>query len=155
MEYAAESRQTEIAEELMAFFLEHQLHDCFAASLYQMYDLLHPDVIMELAWKHKIMDVAMPYMIQVMREFQNRVDKLELAEKARREDQDEATKQQQGAMLYRECGSLACIAHTSAEPQLMLTYGAQGNPMAPVGNGPYGAGPAYATHPPGYGYPGM
>lgn len=29
------------------------------------YDLLRPDVILELAWKHKIMDFAMPYLIQV------------------------------------------------------------------------------------------
>lgn len=36
MEYASESRQTDIAEELMTFFLENDLHDCFAASLYQM-----------------------------------------------------------------------------------------------------------------------
>lgn len=73
MEYAAESRQPEIAEELLAYFLENKLHDCFAASLYQMYDLLHPDVILELAWKHKIMDFAMPYMIQVMRDYHSRV----------------------------------------------------------------------------------
>lgn len=31
----------------------------------QCYDLLRPDVILELAWKHKIMDFAMPYLIQV------------------------------------------------------------------------------------------
>lgn len=73
MEYAAESRQPEIAEELLAYFLDNKLYDCFAASLYQMYDLLHPDVILELAWKHKIMDFAMPYIIQVMREYQTRV----------------------------------------------------------------------------------
>ncbi len=73
MEYAAESRQAEIAEELMGFFLEEGLHECFAAALYQCYDLLHPDVILELAWKHKIMDFAMPYMIQVLREYSTKV----------------------------------------------------------------------------------
>ncbi|VDK62091.1 unnamed protein product [Gongylonema pulchrum] len=73
MEYAAESRQPEIAEELLAYFLDNKLHDCFAASLCQMYDLLHPDVILEMAWKHKIMDFAMPYMIQVMRDYHSRV----------------------------------------------------------------------------------
>lgn len=31
----------------------------------QCYDLLRPDVILELAWKHKINDFAMPYLIQV------------------------------------------------------------------------------------------
>jgi len=35
-------------------------------NLFQCYDLLRPDVILELAWKHKIVDFAMPYLIQVM-----------------------------------------------------------------------------------------
>lgn len=55
------------------YFVENNLHDCFAASLYQMYDLLHPDAVMELAWKHKITDLAMPFFIQTMREMHNRV----------------------------------------------------------------------------------
>ena len=52
---------------------QERLYDCFAAALYHCYDLLHPDVIMELAWKHKITDFAMPYMVQVMRDYQTRV----------------------------------------------------------------------------------
>ncbi len=81
MEYAAESRQSDIAEELMGFFLENDLHECFAASLYQCYDQLRPDVILELAWKHKIMDFAMPYMIQVLREYTTKVLSLGLHER--------------------------------------------------------------------------
>ena len=54
-----------VAEDLLAYFLEHGAFDCFAACLFQCYDLLHPDVILELAWKHNIMDFAMPYLIQV------------------------------------------------------------------------------------------
>lgn len=73
MEYAAESRNVEIAEELLAFFLQNQNHECFAAALYQCYDLLRPDVILELAWKHNIMDFAMPYMIQTLREYTTKV----------------------------------------------------------------------------------
>ena len=42
MEYAAESRSTELAEELISFFLDERLYDCFAAALYHCYDLLHP-----------------------------------------------------------------------------------------------------------------
>lgn len=65
MEYAAESRQQEVAEELLGWFLQRGNHDCFAACLYQCYDLLRPDVILELAWRHNIMDFAMPFLIQV------------------------------------------------------------------------------------------
>ena len=73
MEYAAESKNAEVAEELLAYFLDKKAFDCFAACLFQCYDLLHPDVILELAWRHKIMDFAMPYLIQVMREYTSKV----------------------------------------------------------------------------------
>jgi hypothetical protein len=73
MEYAAESKNAQVAEELLAYFLDKKAYDCFAACLFQCYDLLHPDVILELAWRHNIMDFAMPYLIQVMREYTSKV----------------------------------------------------------------------------------
>jgi len=90
MEYAAESKNAEVAEDLLAYFLEHKAYDCFAACLFQCYDLLHPDVILELAWKHNIMDFAMPYLIQVMREYTSKVDKLEESENLRQTEEKEA-----------------------------------------------------------------
>ena len=36
MEYAAESGKQEIAEELLAWFLERNAYDCFAACLFQV-----------------------------------------------------------------------------------------------------------------------
>jgi len=73
MLYASESRNIDIAEDLIAWFLEDKNYECFAACLFQCYDLLRPDVILELAWRHNIMDFAMPYMIQVMREYTGKV----------------------------------------------------------------------------------
>jgi hypothetical protein len=73
MMYAGESRQIEIAEDLIEWFLDSNNHECFAACLFQCYDLLRPDVILELAWRHNIIDFAMPYMIQVMREYISKV----------------------------------------------------------------------------------
>lgn len=74
MLYAGESRNIEIAEDLIAWFLESKYHECFAACLFQCYDLLRPDVILELSWRHNIMDFAMPYMIQVIREYISKVE---------------------------------------------------------------------------------
>ncbi|XP_058137791.1 clathrin heavy chain 2 isoform X1 [Dasypus novemcinctus] len=65
MQYAAESRDTELAERLLQWFLEEGKKECFAASLFTCYDLLHPDVVLELAWRHGLMDFAVPYFIQV------------------------------------------------------------------------------------------
>ncbi|ESO91636.1 hypothetical protein LOTGIDRAFT_233411 [Lottia gigantea] len=107
MMYAGESRQVEIAEELIAWFLENKNNECFAACLFQCYDLLRPDVILELAWRHNIMDFAMPYMIQVMREYTAKVDKLEQSDAVRSEEEQRA--EDRPIVL--------------GEPQLMLTAG--------------------------------
>jgi hypothetical protein len=73
----------------------------------QCYDLLRPDVILELAWKHRIMDLAMPYLIQVTRELTSKVEKLEQSDAQR---QSEAAEETHKPMMINE-------------PQLMLTAG--------------------------------
>lgn len=131
--YASESRDTGIAEDLIAWFLENQYHECFAASLFQCYDLLRPDVILELAWRHNIMDFAMPYMIQVVREYISKVDKLEQAENVRSEEEQKA---EERPIVF-------------AEPQLMLTAGP--STMMPPPQAPSPQPAPYG----GPGYPGM
>ena len=76
METAAESRKPEVAEELLQFFVDNDLKDCFAAALYTCYDLIRPDVALELGWRNRIQDMAMPYLIQVVREYTSKVDEL-------------------------------------------------------------------------------
>ncbi len=65
METTASSGDSELAEELLTFFITNKEHECFAACLYTCYDLLKPDAVLELAWRHKLIDMAFPYMIQV------------------------------------------------------------------------------------------
>lgn len=135
MEYAAESHQQEIAEELLGWFLERGAFDCFAACLFQCYDLLRPDVIIELAWKHNIMDFAMPYLINVIREYTLKVDKLEANEAQREKESDS---QDHKPMIIPEA-------------QLMITAG-PGIGMTPQYAQPgYGAG-GYAQNMPYPGY---
>lgn len=78
MQYASESKDTELAEELLAWFLSEDKKECFAACLFTCYDLLRPDVVLETAWRHNIMDFSMPYFIQVMREYLSKVGLLEV-----------------------------------------------------------------------------
>lgn len=73
MQYASESKDIELAEELLAWFLQEDKKECFAACLFTCYDLLRPDVVLETAWRHNIMDFSMPYFIQVMREYLSKV----------------------------------------------------------------------------------
>uniref|UniRef100_A0A670Z3B5 Clathrin heavy chain n=1 Tax=Pseudonaja textilis TaxID=8673 RepID=A0A670Z3B5_PSETE len=73
MQYASESKDTELAEELLQWFLQEGKQECFGACLFTCYDLLRPDVVLETAWRHNIMDFAMPYFIQVMKEYLSKV----------------------------------------------------------------------------------
>lgn len=129
----------------------------FISSALKCYDLLRPDVILELAWKHKIMDFAMPYLIQVkrnemaitnqitiynnivvvlfdiwqvLREYTTKVDKLELNE-AQREKEDDTTEHKNIIQM---------------EPQLMITAGpAMGIPQQYAPNYPPVAAAAAAA----------
>jgi len=125
MQYAGESRQVEIAEDLIAWFLDEENHECFAAALFQCYDLLRPDVILELSWRHNIMNFAMPYMIQIMREYTAKVDKLEQADQMRSEQEDD--KEERPIMLE--------------QPQLMITAGPGMGGGMPPASAPYGVYP--------------
>uniref|UniRef100_A0A667HBR1 Clathrin heavy chain n=1 Tax=Lynx canadensis TaxID=61383 RepID=A0A667HBR1_LYNCA len=87
MQHAAESRDAELAEKLLQWFLEEGKRECFAASLFTCYDLLPPDVVLELAWRHNLVDLAMPYFIQVMREYLSKVDRLDASESLRKQEE--------------------------------------------------------------------
>jgi len=79
IEYAAESTNKELVEALLAYFIEQKNKECFAAMLYTCYDLLKPDAVLELAWRHGMTDFAMPYLINVLREYTQKVDTLTAA----------------------------------------------------------------------------
>ncbi|XP_065571260.1 clathrin heavy chain 1-like [Artemia franciscana] len=130
MEFAAESKSSQLAEELIAWFLETENQECFAACLYQCYDLLKPDVVLELAWRNGITDLAMPYLIQTIREYTAKVERLEELEAQRTEEK--ATEEVKPMMM---------------QPQLMLTSGPAG--MLPPG---YPQAVYPNTYAPGYGY---
>uniref|UniRef100_A0AAY4EBL7 Clathrin heavy chain n=1 Tax=Denticeps clupeoides TaxID=299321 RepID=A0AAY4EBL7_9TELE len=100
MQYASESKDTELAEELLQWFLLEEKRECFAACLFTCYDLLRPDVVLETAWRHNIMDFSMPYFIQVMREYLSKVDKLDASESLRKEE-EQATEAQ--PIVYGNC----------------------------------------------------
>lgn len=66
METVAQSNEPELAEELLRYFVTEKERECFSAMLYVCYDLIQPDVAMEVAWMNGLNDLAMPYMIQVI-----------------------------------------------------------------------------------------
>uniref|UniRef100_A0A803XN81 Clathrin heavy chain n=1 Tax=Meleagris gallopavo TaxID=9103 RepID=A0A803XN81_MELGA len=133
MQYAAESKDVELAEKLLQWFLEEGKQECFAACLFTCYDLLHPDVVLELAWRHNIMDFAMPYFVQVMREYLTKVDNLDASESLRKEEEQVT---EPTPIVFGQ--------------QLMLTAGPSAVP--PQTNFPYGYTAPGFTQPPVYGF---
>jgi len=77
MDTARDSGNQDLAEALVRYFDEAKLPDCFCACLYTCYDLIRPDVALELAWRSRNMDMAMPFLIQTLREYTGRVDALD------------------------------------------------------------------------------
>lgn len=48
METAAQSEDREIAEDLLRYFVDEGQRECFAACLFTCYDLVKPDVALEV-----------------------------------------------------------------------------------------------------------
>lgn len=93
METAAESRDEEHAQDLLMYFIKEGKKECFSAMLFTCYDLLKPDYILEVSWRHGYTDVAMPFMIQVLSEYVGKVDVLEKTLKEKNKKDDEKEKQ--------------------------------------------------------------
>eukprot|EP00053_Salpingoeca_punica_P012105 m.107985 g.107985 ORF g.107985 m.107985 type:complete len:1673 (-) comp15857_c0_seq1:337-5355(-) len=135
MLYTAESREADLAQTLLEYFVEIKNNECFAACLFTCYDLVKPDVVLELAWRNNITDFAMPYLIQVMREYTSKIDLL-TTDHAERKAEEAA----------------APPMPTMMAPQLMLTAGPAGmmGGMGMMGGAPMGA-PMGGFMPPHFG----
>jgi len=73
METAAESKLQDLAEGLLYYFVERKEKECFAAALFTCYELIRPDVVLELTWRFGLTDFAMPFMIQSFRQFSDKL----------------------------------------------------------------------------------
>lgn len=74
---AAESQNGDLVETLLRYFAYEAERECFAAALYTCYDLIRPDVAIELAWRKQWTDFVMPYVIQFVKELNARVTVVE------------------------------------------------------------------------------
>eukprot|EP00177_Eucheuma_denticulatum_P003509 GFKZ01006348.1.p1 GENE.GFKZ01006348.1~~GFKZ01006348.1.p1 ORF type:complete len:1728 (+),score=282.49 GFKZ01006348.1:317-5500(+) len=92
IESVAASEDAELTEELATYFLENKLFECFTAILYTCFEFFRPDMALELAWRYNVMDHAMPFMIQTMKEIGQRLMGLEEESKEKREIEEEEKK---------------------------------------------------------------
>lgn len=149
METVAVSGSPELAEELLRWFVGANEPECFAACLYSCYELLRPDVVLEVAWMHKLMDYAMPYMIMAVKEYSGKVELLMSERKEAKEAvqaQADTMKQAQAqANSFQMLMPLALPA-PAADPAAAAAAGYGMHPAAG-----FGGAAAGFTGQPGYG----
>jgi len=147
IETAAESADPALAEELLAFFVSEKLNACFSATLYTCYPLLRSDVVMELAWRNNLMDFSMPFLIQSMRQLQDKVEKL--VDKERKLEEAAAAEKKAAEEALASGYSDPTMGGGYADPNGMVVYGAgmgggmQGGMQGGYGGGGYGGGYGY------------
>jgi clathrin heavy chain len=74
---ASESGDQAQAEGLLTFFVGKGDKESFAATLFTCGRIVRPDVALELAWRARAMDYAMPFMLQFIRDSSARIAALE------------------------------------------------------------------------------
>eukprot|EP00300_Choanocystis_sp_HF-7_P043132 c9748_g1_i1.p1 GENE.c9748_g1_i1~~c9748_g1_i1.p1 ORF type:complete len:1691 (-),score=465.27 c9748_g1_i1:35-4882(-) len=129
MATAAASKSQDLAHDLLRFFVEMGSAECFAAMLFTCYELLRPDVVLELAWRARITDAMMPYMIQFLREVSEKVAMLHKAESKRQESEAET------AAASAEMNVVNMMQAQAAAAPLALTYGPHGGGGGGMGMG--------------------
>ncbi|KAH8693658.1 clathrin heavy chain [Talaromyces proteolyticus] len=66
IETAAISSKGEVVEELLRYFVDIGSRECYVGMLYACYDLIRPDIILEISWRHGLNDFTMPYLINML-----------------------------------------------------------------------------------------
>jgi len=150
METTADSKSTELADNLLGFFVAQGLKECVGAMLFSCYELLRPDVVLEVSWRYGLQSFAMPYMIQAFRDFHDKLstvtEKLVAFEKAHASDKEAEKKAKEEATMYDQ--GVGMINPLNAPLALTAPPGFMG---APVGYPPMGGMPPMGGA--GYGYP--
>jgi clathrin heavy chain len=128
---AADSGNSEMAENLARFFLQNNRPECFSFCLYSCYEIIRADVALELSWQHQATDFTMPYMIQKLHDLTSRLSRLENERAAQLQRKKE--KQQAEEAQINEDPSVVLQGLQPTQQTPMLGYGG-----GPFGNGPSG-----------------
>ena len=87
---AAESGKADLVEALLRWFCGVSEKECFSATLFTAFDLVSPDVALELGWRFKYTDEVLPYFIQHVKNQAGRIEALEKKLEKSEEKQEEA-----------------------------------------------------------------
>jgi len=135
METTSDSKLPELADSLLNFFVTNGYKECVGAMLFSCYELLRPDVVLEVAWRFGLQSFAMPYMIQTFRDYNDKLvqvtEKLAALDKAHQTDK-EAEKKAKEENMYMD----PSVGNFNPMHQILALAPPPGAYGAPV---PYGA----------------
>lgn len=120
IETAALSAKAEVVEELLRYFVDIGSRECYVGMLYACYDLIRPDVILEVSWRNGLHDFTMPYMINFLAQ---QAATIELLKK----DNEERKTREQSQQKNEENTPILGAS------RLMLTQGPSAPSPAPYG----------------------
>lgn len=124
---AAASGKSEVAEDLLRYFVDIGNKECYVATLYTCYDLIRQDVVSELSWINGLKDYTMPYLINVERENSTNLALL------RKDNEERKARERENQKKEEEQPILG------ANTRLMITQGT-GSGNAGFGQGGFAAG---------------
>lgn len=147
IETVSESGDMKLTEELLRFFMETGEKELFASMLYTCYELIKPDVAMEIAWRFGLIEYAMPYYIQFMKDLSSRVEGVQKKTDEIEKKKDEKAKEEaEGRLQDIDMGFLfpgaggPQIQAIMPSPGMMGGMGAFGNPGMNQNQGFMGGG---------------
>ena len=134
----------------MKFFIKKKDNEFFVVTLYTCYELIRPDVVLELAWRFNLLEFAMPYFVQVARELTYKVEDVQKKHQER-EKKEEKQAQQQMNQPLDVIGDYMMPTMGMPGGMLMLTM-ETANPFGTAPTGFGGGGPGFGGGPgPGFG----
>lgn len=136
IETAAISAKEDVVEELLRYFVDIGNRECYVGMLYACYDLIRPDVVLEMSWRNGLNDFTMPYLINLLSQQTRDLALLKSDNEARKvREREQETKEDSTPILGGN--------------RLMITQGPGGS-TSPA---PYGGANGFAPQPTGnYGF---
>ena len=135
IETAAVSEDCKLCDDLLRFFMEQKDKESFSAVLYTCYNLVSADVALELAWRNRILDYVMPYMVQYLKDSSERLNELHNQVKKKESHEDTS---HVDASAYMMNPDVHMLANEAYNPQMQAPYGPP--PVPPYGQA-YGVPP--------------
>ncbi|ONK62483.1 uncharacterized protein A4U43_C07F4400 [Asparagus officinalis] len=129
METCSQSGEREHSEELLVYFIEQGKKECFASCLFICYDLIRPDVALELAWTNNMLDFTFPYLLQLIREYTSKVDEL-MKDKLEAVNENKAKEKEEKDMVAQQNMYAQLLPLALPAPPMPGMGGGMGGPFS-------------------------